>query len=417
MNEHETERLVRAWIASQPPMRAPDALRRSVLAIPTAAPVPRYDGIQRGLAWRPAVVPRPAWALLVAVLAAALVGSTLYIGARLLELQSLPPRIPPAVVATAEPSATPAVSPAPLAAACPVLDEYLAASEELRAIDPWNHRDTTMGELSAAYERYRVAAIAAVENASPGLSRLLRGGLGGSVEAIGMAIASLAATTPADSAVPTGGLWELSELIQGLDPPGYWAHVRCDVVVEDPDDYAYASVPANCSPVTSAIERTADGWTITASRDGNARVRVRIADIAFRTSYGSGDAASTPAPGWVYLEARIAYEALADGVLLRARSLPTADFDPQPDGAEARELSNPPGAAAPPAASAALRAGETVEGVAVYEVPATGRVALTGQWLLAESPAREWRYWTVPLPGGVRYCVHADGEGVEVRTR
>jgi hypothetical protein len=272
-----------------------------------------------------------------------------------------------------------------------------------------------MGTLLAAYERFRIAAITAVENASPSLASALIHSLPNTVEALGAAIAALAETTPADSAIPRGQLWEIHELLLTLAPPNH-AHWPCDPDFGELPSVVTTSDPAGCSPVTSAIETTTDGWTITASRDGDPWVHVAISGVRFRTNYGNGDAGSTPTPGWVYLEAQVAYEALQDGVLVDARSLPLAEFDQQPDGAVARELSNPASAPAAPTADAPLRAGESVEGLLVFEVPATGWVGLTGEWMLPESPAPAWQYWTVPFPGGTRYCVYQDGSGVDVRT-
>lgn len=413
MNERETERELRAWFTRLPAAPASPELRRRVVSIPETTSVPISARLAGALGWQPAPLPRLGLALLLVALAVSLVAGAAIVGSRLLESRPVPPLVPPAVVPTGEPAATPTE---PIAAACPVLDEYVAASEELRAIDPWNHRDTTMGALLAAYERFRVAAITAVEGASPSLASALIHSLPSTVEALGAAIASVAATTPPDSVIPTGQLGPVHELILTLAPPNH-AHWPCDPDFEEIPSIVMTSSPAGCSPITSAIDRTGDGWTITASRDGDPWVRVEISDVGFRTSYGDGDAASSPAPGWVYLEAEVAYQALADGVLVDARSLPLAEFDQQPDGAVARELSNPAGAPAPPAANEPLRNGETVQGVAVYEVPATGWVGLTGQWLLPESPAPVWRYWTVPFPGGIRYCIYADGSGIDVRTR
>jgi hypothetical protein len=414
MSEHDVEPAIRAWFARQPAGPPSPELWQRVAAIPTTARVTAADRLASTLAWRGRPLPSLALALLVVALATALVAATALVGSGLLESRPLLPPVVPAVVDTPRPSEPPAASEAPVVVACPVLEELVAAEENLRAVDPWNVRETTAGALLAAYERFRVAAISATGAASPTLASELHHTLPGIVEGLGAAVAAAVATTPAGSPLPTGRLGELHALIQWLRPD-ILANWPCEPVGWMDPGIVMTSSGAGCSPVTSAVEPTADGFVITASRGGTPWARVRVADVGLRTSYGTEGSASTPAPGWVFLEARIAYEALRDGVLVRARSLPIAEFDQQPDGAVARELANPVGAPAPPAADAPLRAGEVVEGTAVYEVPATGWVALTGQWLLVESPAPVWRYWTLPIPGGVRYCIYADGAPIEVR--
>jgi raffinose/stachyose/melibiose transport system substrate-binding protein len=107
MNEHETERELRAWFAAQPPLAAPPELRRSVAAIPATTPLPLVARLVATLTWRPVFVPRAAWAVILVALAIALVGTTAYVGSRLLDAR---PVLPPAVVST--PAPTPSVTPA-----------------------------------------------------------------------------------------------------------------------------------------------------------------------------------------------------------------------------------------------------------------------------------------------------------------
>ena len=117
MNERETEsvieRRLRAWLAAEAAAAAPDELRRAVAAIPATVPASRGERLSAALGWRPAGIPRPVWLLLVAALLLALVGSTAFIGARLLKSWPLPPRDPDALVPTAVPSALPTPSPSP----------------------------------------------------------------------------------------------------------------------------------------------------------------------------------------------------------------------------------------------------------------------------------------------------------------
>jgi raffinose/stachyose/melibiose transport system substrate-binding protein len=117
MNEHETERELRAWFAAQPPLPAPPELRRAVAAIPATTPLPLATRLVAALTWRPAPVPRAAWALIVAGLTIALVGTTAYVGSRLFDGR---PVLPPAVVSTPAPSptATPAGVPIGAYEAC-----------------------------------------------------------------------------------------------------------------------------------------------------------------------------------------------------------------------------------------------------------------------------------------------------------
>lgn len=113
MNERETERRLRDWLDAQAPSAVPDELRRAVATIPATVPVGWPDRLAAALGWRPVGVPRPVWLLLVAALLLALVGSTAFVGARLLESRPLPPRDPNALVPTAVPSSLPTPSPSP----------------------------------------------------------------------------------------------------------------------------------------------------------------------------------------------------------------------------------------------------------------------------------------------------------------
>ncbi len=123
MNERETERQLRGWLDAQAPSAVPDELRRAVATIPATVPAGWPDRLAAALGWRPTAVPRPVWLLLAAALLLALVASTTFIGARLLESRPLPPRDPNALVPTAVPSILPTPSPSP---SPPVLDPSTA---------------------------------------------------------------------------------------------------------------------------------------------------------------------------------------------------------------------------------------------------------------------------------------------------
>lgn len=117
MNERDTEsvieRRLRAWLAAEAPASPSDELRRSVAAIPATVARPWSERLSAALGWRPAAVPRPVWLLLVATLLLALVTTTTFVGARLLESRPLPPRDPNVMVPTAVPSPTPTPTPTP----------------------------------------------------------------------------------------------------------------------------------------------------------------------------------------------------------------------------------------------------------------------------------------------------------------
>ena len=112
MNEGQTERRLRGWLDAQASPAVPDDLRQAVATIPTTVPVGWRDRLAAALGWRPAAVSRPVWLLLAAALLIALVSTTAFIGARLLESRPLPPD-PNALVPTAVPSTMPTPNPSP----------------------------------------------------------------------------------------------------------------------------------------------------------------------------------------------------------------------------------------------------------------------------------------------------------------
>ena len=104
MNERETERRLRGWLDAQSSPAVPDDLRRAVASIPATVPAGWPDRLAGALGWRQAAVPRPVWLLIAAALLLALVTTTAFVGARLLESRPLPPQDPNALVSTVAPS-------------------------------------------------------------------------------------------------------------------------------------------------------------------------------------------------------------------------------------------------------------------------------------------------------------------------
>jgi hypothetical protein len=450
MNEHETERVVRAWIESQPPLRAPTALRRSVMAIPTAAPMPLSQRLVQALRWRPAAVPRVAWALAVALLAAALVASTLYVGSRLLDGPPFLPRVPAVVPPSAVPSSSPPVSsPAPtdppmipVAVGCPALAALRDAAPALAAAGPpFGDAPVTVGQLSAAYDRYLEAAMTAWEATAQG------GALPamdvGSIDELGEAVDALRTSLPPEATLSfdrdTGD--RVSTLIQTLShvpgtngaPAELWA-TACrpserrvmSQPVQSTGGVARSPVHQwSCPRMSTAVERTTEGgWNVTVTRAGEPWLRVEMAPVA--GSQGNPDA------GMIPLTVRLRYEALAEGVWLDRSSLPVAVFAPTTavpwssetsfaavpayrplaldDGFLWGELVRAEPAGAPALdAGVAVASGERLEATVRFDVPAEGPVHLIGRWLLPEADPPAWTHWTAPLVGGSRFCEVLDG--------
>ena len=113
MNERETERRLRGWLDAQSSPAVPDDLRRAVASIPATVPAGWPDRLAGALGWRQAAVPRPVWLLIAVALLLALVTTTAFVGARLLESRPLPPQDPNALVQTVAPSTLPSPTPRP----------------------------------------------------------------------------------------------------------------------------------------------------------------------------------------------------------------------------------------------------------------------------------------------------------------